>query len=103
MLREIVELSTGELFERWQRFYLDREGDPSAALAVNVQLVERLTTERADAILAMVDDGNGATGKIGRMMKLTPMQTKSLLDRIARDCAQPAHVNGNGGNHVNDS
>jgi hypothetical protein len=61
-----------------------------------VQLVERLEQERSDAIVTMVEDGNGATGKIGRMMKLTPMQTKSLLDRITRDRAQVAHVNGNG-------
>jgi hypothetical protein len=100
-MREIVELSTSELLSRWRRFYLDREGEPSAALAVNLQLIERLETERADAILAMVEDGNGATGKIGRMLQLTPMQTKSLLDRIARDRAQAAHVNGNGGSHAN--
>jgi hypothetical protein len=56
-MREVVELSTVELFERWQRFYLDREGDPSAALAASLQLIERLQTERADAILAMVEDG----------------------------------------------
>jgi hypothetical protein len=95
-MREVTELSAVELFERWQRYYLGREGDPSSALATNIALIERLETERGDTVIKIHDQDSGALGKIGRMLHLTPMQTRHHLDLLYRRRAQVGHVNGNG-------